>query len=197
MGPINNQSTLVQIKALRLTGDKPFPAPMLTTITGPQWIEYETLYYVSLLLTGTMLNVPDQFVNKSICPITCIMISLTAPGDLRDQFTHILRGCFIQQIWINTFYTFPWDAMILVTWWRHQMETLSALLAICAGNSPITGEFPSQWPVARSFDVLFDMCLNKRLSKQWWGWWFEMPSRPSWRHCNKFWRWLFSPWYLI
>ena len=36
-------------------------------------------------------------------------------------------------------------------WWRHQMETFSALLALCAGNSPVTGEFPSQRPVTRSF----------------------------------------------
>ena len=39
-------------------------------------------------------------------------------------------------------------------WWRHQMETFSALLALCAGNSPVTGEFPEQSPVTRSFDVL-------------------------------------------
>ena len=52
-------------------------------------------------------------------------------------------------------------------WWRHQMETFSALLALCAGNSPLT-----------------DLRLNKRLGKQWWGWWFETPSRPLLRHCN-------------
>ena len=65
-----------------------------------------------------------------------------------------------------------------------QMETFSALLALCAGNSPVTGEFPAQRPVTRSFDVFFDLCLNKRLSKQMWGWWFETPSRLLWRHCN-------------
>ena len=69
-------------------------------------------------------------------------------------------------------------------WWRHQMETFSALLAICAGNSPVTGEFPEQRPVTRSFDAFFDLRLNKRLSKQWRGWWFETPSRTLWRHCN-------------
>ena len=46
------------------------------------------------------------------------------------------------------------------------METFSALLAICAGNAPVTGEFPEQRPVTRSFDILFDLCLNKRLSNQ-------------------------------
>ena len=40
------------------------------------------------------------------------------------------------------------------TWWRHQMETFSALLAICAGNSPVTGEFPSQRPVTRMFSLI-------------------------------------------
>ena len=44
------------------------------------------------------------------------------------------------------------------------MEKFSALLAICAGNSPVTGEFPAQRPVTRSFDVLFDLHPNKRLS---------------------------------
>ena len=72
----------------------------------------------------------------------------------------------------------------LFTWWHHQMETFSALLAICAGNSPATGEFPAQRPVTRSFDVFFDLHLNKRLSKQSWGWWFEMLLCPLWRHCN-------------
>ena len=36
-----------------------------------------------------------------------------------------------------------------ISWWRHQMGTLSALRAICAGKSPVTGEFPAQRPVTR------------------------------------------------
>ena len=51
-------------------------------------------------------------------------------------------------------------------WWRHQMETFSVLLAICAGNSPVPGEFPTQRPVTPSFDVYFDLRPNKRMSKQ-------------------------------
>ena len=69
------------------------------------------------------------------------------------------------------------------SWWLHQKEAFSTLLAIYAGNS-VTGEFPTQRPVTRSFDVFFDLRLNKRLSKQWWDWWFETPSRSLWRHCN-------------
>ena len=52
-----------------------------------------------------------------------------------------------------------------VTWWRHQMDTFSALLAICAGNSPVPGEVPAQRPVMQSFDVFFDLRPNKRLSE--------------------------------
>ena len=55
-------------------------------------------------------------------------------------------------------------------WWRHQMETFSALLALRAGNSSVTGEFPSQRPVTCSFDIFLDLRQNKRLSKQSWGW---------------------------
>ena len=64
------------------------------------------------------------------------------------------------------------------------METFSALLAICAGNSRVPGDFPAQRPVTRSFDVFFDLRLNKRLCKHLWSWWFETPSHPLWRHCN-------------
>ena len=58
-------------------------------------------------------------------------------------------------------------------WWRHRMETFSALLALWSGNSPVTGEFNSQRLVTRSFDVFVDLRLNKRLCKQSVRRWFE------------------------
>ena len=70
------------------------------------------------------------------------------------------------------------------TWWCHQMKIFSALLALWAGDSPVTGEFPSQRPVTRSFDVLFDLHLNKRLSKQLRRWWLGTPLCSLWRHHN-------------
>ena len=87
--------------------------------------------------------------------------------------TSLYRDGTLINVWVTAY-----------PWWHHQMETFSALLALCAGNSQVTGEFPSQRPVTRSFDVFFDLCLNKRLSKQSWGWWFEKPLRSLWRHCN-------------
>ena len=71
-----------------------------------------------------------------------------------------------------------------VSWWSHQMETFSVLVALCAGNPPGPGEFPTQRPVTQNFDVFFDLCLNKRLNKQSWGWWFESPSCSLWHHYN-------------
>ena len=79
----------------------------------------------------------------------------------------------------------PLSLLGIYTWWRHQMETFSALLAICAGNSPVTGEFPPQRPVTRSFGIFSDLHLNKWLSKQSWDWWFETLLCPLWRHCNE------------
>ena len=90
-----------------------------------------------------------------------------------------LIGMFLE---ITAFQLTKWN--VTGSWWRYQMEIFCALLAICAGNSPVTGEFPAQRPVTRSFDVFFDLRLNKRLSKRWWGWWFETPLHPLWRRCN-------------
>ena len=109
-------------------------------------------------------------------------------SDWYRSYAVLLSGVTPLYLWFN----FPSLSKIgrwyrqywFYTWWRHQMEIFSALLALCAGNSPVTGEFPAQRPMTRSFDVVFYPRLNKRLSKQAWGWWFETQSRPLWRHCN-------------
>ena len=46
------------------------------------------------------------------------------------------------------------------------MEKFAALLALCAGNSPVTDELIAQRPVTQSFDIFLDLCLNKQSSKQ-------------------------------
>ena len=43
------------------------------------------------------------------------------------------------------------------------METFFALLALCVGNSPVPGEFPSQRPVTRSFDVFFELFIEQTI----------------------------------
>ena len=90
------------------------------------------------------------------------------------QFTEIIiDGKIIE---CNTRWVYHYTGKL--SWWRHQMETFSAFLALCARNSPVTGEFPAQRPVTRSFASFFDLRLNKQLSKQPWGWWFETPPWP-------------------
>ena len=71
-----------------------------------------------------------------------------------------------------------------IAWWRHWIVTFSASLAFCEGNTPVTGEFPSQRSVTRNFGVFFDLRLNKRLSKPSRRGWFETPSRSLWSHRN-------------
>ena len=90
--------------------------------------------------------------------------------------SHSIDMAFVGYSGLNTIRVNPW--------WRHQMETIPALLAVCEGNSPVSGEFPAQRLVTLSFDVLFDLRLNKLLSKQSRRWWFETLSHPLWRHCN-------------
>ena len=57
------------------------------------------------------------------------------------------------------------------------METFSVLLAIYAGKSPVISHTK-----ASDAELFFDLHLNKRLSKQWWGWWFETLLHPLCRH---------------
>ena len=48
-------------------------------------------------------------------------------------------------------------SLIVFTWWRHQMETFSALLAFCAGNSPVPVNSPhkGQWRGALMFSLIY------------------------------------------
>ena len=64
---------------------------------------------------------------------------------------------------------------------RHHMEAFSALLDLCAMNSPVTVEFPSKRASNASFDVFFDVSLNKLSNNRRW---FETPGCSLWRHCN-------------
>ena len=114
-----------------------------------------------------------------ICSSTSIGLCLYLLILLYDEGMHICFPCHVATPKSHRMllFTLTHDDVIK---WKH----FYALLAICTGNSPVPGEFPAQRPVTRSFGVFFDLCPNKRLSKQSWGWWFEMPSHPLWRHRN-------------
>ena len=90
--------------------------------------------------------------------------------------------------------TVSFRAYTYKTMMTSSMETFSALLAICAGNSPrspVNSPHKGQWRGALIFSLI--CALNKRLSKQSWAWWFETPSCSLWRHCNGPSRYLHPP----
>ena len=98
---------------------------------------------------------------------------------------------------INT-HNITWHAIDCVNhpwllWCDNYSDTLLSISMVTSSNGNIfrvtghlRGEFTApRWiPYTRSFDVFFDLRLNKRLSKQWRGWWFETLTRPLWRHRN-------------
>ena len=93
----------------------------------------------------------------NISSAKCRIFRLTLCGILQCHFWWLLllhRDCFHAQF---------------------SMMTSSNGSIFCV-TCPLCGEFPSQRPVTRSFNVFFDMCLSKRSSNQSWGWWSETPS---------------------
>ena len=124
----------------------------------------------------------------------CMSESLTHGGgeDLWDMCLE-LSDCSVifqvsQQQWSWRLYqiTAPYNNFNtpIMIWWRHQMGTFSTLLAFARGihRSPVNSPHKGQWRGASMFSLI--CALNKQLSKQYWGWWFEMPLRPLWRRCN-------------
>ena len=99
-----------------------------------------------------------------------------------------------QQLFSVVYLALPWSGLILGLRRanerrRYFMMTSSngnifRVTGPLCGEFTGPGEFPTQRPVTRTFDVFFDLRLNKRLSKQPWGWWFEKPSWSLWHHCN-------------
>ena len=78
--------------------------------------------------------------------------------------------------------------IMLMRWNRYMMTSSNGnifrVTGPLYGEFTGPGEFPTQRPVTRSFDVFFDLRLNKRLSRQPWGWWLETPLWSLWRRCN-------------
>ena len=107
-----------------------------------------------------MFNSASFSVKRTATSNSCMKIKFVSPctkdGTFRSPSSLILYNC--ENI------DWPPQSEVHECDQCHQMETFSALLALCEGNSPVTGEFPSQRPVARSCDIFFDLCLNKLLN---------------------------------
>ena len=101
-----------------------------------------------------------------------------------DRVTTINLGVWRASIWLHTYPSLQ-KSWLPATWWHHQMETISKLLALYEGKPPVTGGFRSQRSVTQSFDVFFDLRLNKWLKEQSRCQWCETPSHSIWCHCNE------------
>ena len=100
----------------------------------------------------------------------------------------------IHDVWVHNFKDHLWnfkqnfEPIFCIIWYPNMIA--SSYGNIFRVTGPLCGNFtghrwiPLQRPVTRSFDVFFYLFLNKQLNKQSQGWWFETPSRQSWRHCN-------------
>ena len=133
--------------------------------------------YQSSVISGNVLPVLFQIALIYIWYITNIFKILWIIGVYENYINHTDRSA--SSVWKIS--EAEWKSDATTHWFlyfasdnlwgfprtccRHQMETFSALLVICAENSPVPGEFPAQRPVTRGFDVFFDLHLNKRLSK--------------------------------
>ena len=127
--------------------------------------------------------------DKNCLKSTNVMIqyeNLTTLNCYSFSRCYVGRSCFLT----------PWSSLSYLTWyfwmqhihddvikWKHFPRYWPI---VPPGNSPVTGEFPSQRPVTRSFDVFFDLRRNKRLGKQSRSRWFETPSRSLWHHSKVF-----------
>ena len=175
-----NNCILIEISLKCVPRDSIIHMPALVRIIV--WHRQATSHYLKQrwpsLLTHICVTRPQRFLQ---CCGRCWIKFYPRPNgsvvvysaciiQAKDDNPHSTVSVVTQIYSLNAFHNFIDTFNMLKyktkSWWRHQMETFSALLAICAGNSPVPGEFPAQRPVTQSFDVFFHLRLNKRLSKQ-------------------------------
>ena len=174
-------TSLFQLMACRLLGTKPLSKPVPTYRQLYPWGQIEiwikitifvqendfwnVVYKISVIFPGLYgLALWYYWFGYSIW----VNIG-SGIGLLHDDIKPLPEPMLTSHHWSPV--TFTWfratsRRVSKLPWWRHQMETFSVLLAICAGNSPVTGEFPAQRPVTRCFDVFFDLRPNKWISNR-------------------------------
>ena len=135
----------------------------------------QRIHHIVRKMTNTVMKKSIPY--RNICPKVCFCIQYGHPQIVSDAIRHI---SVLSQKKRNVYSS------------ARVLHLFGILVTSSNGNvtGPLFGEFtdhrgfPLQRPMTRSFDVFFYLCLNKRLSKQSWGMWFETPSRSLWSHCN-------------
>ena len=147
----------------------------------------QTSYNKSSQLFINGFNQNNQFANRSINihqrPLT---------GACFASLSELLKWITREKFTDCWFMLTDWQYQSRIEWQLHITDAImtSWNVNIFHVTGPLCGDFTGdQWlPLTKTgnaeFDVFFDLRLNKRLSKQSWDWWFEMPSCPLWRHCN-------------
>ena len=168
MDPINSKSALVKMMAWRRIGTKPIFEQMMTFLNDA---------YASPAFNVNIWK-PSFKIANILQKVKCIFLNFYS--DLKLYFGLVSKGANENTPSMVLVFVKPLSKPVMThmtenrewlwcqlrhPWWRHQMETFSALLAFCVGNSPVTGECPSQRPVTQSFDVFSDLLLGKWLSK--------------------------------
>ena len=148
------------------TGNKPLSEPMLTRFIDAYMRHYVEMSYDTCI---------DCY-QKRNCMINYVSLSLLLVRNTSSCWSLFLNILF-------NVYLRPPHAVVSIMMTSSNGNIFRVTGLLC-GNSPVTGEIPTQRPATRSFDVFFDLRLNNRLSKQSWGWWFETPSCSLWRHSN-------------
>ena len=164
------------------------------------WHNYDVIYLFNYCLFSSVIfdrgTRDPSLTNKNLPDHPWLIIILTKNFKLHQlalKFARAYAGIFMTKFScsvqiLNRYLDFEHQSCELelwhIWWWRHQVDTFPALLARCAGNSPVTGEFPPQRLLTRSLDASFDLRLNKRLCKHSICRWSETPSRSLYRHCN-------------
>ena len=156
-GPINIIPALVQIMAWRCPGNKPLPEPMMVNL--PTQICVTRPQWVKQL----KINLIFPVLPYSIGP-TCAVYIVSLPVNRHDSFerTKINRPCIMTS----------------------SNENIFRVTGLLCGEFIGPRWIVPQRPVTWSFDVFFDLGLNKQLIKQWRRWWFETPLRSLRRHRN-------------
>ena len=128
-------------------------------------------YYSDLTLSQSFQPMTAQLSMEAVLPLAKSLATVFYRSDNRGPWSHI--ACDILA------------TVIMMT--SSNGNIFRATGPLCGGFTGyrwIPVNSPYKIPLTRSFDVFFDLRLNKRLSKQSWGWWFETPSCPLWRHCK-------------
>ena len=126
---------------------------MYICVTQPQWVKWHHLAIEIMISRETCQK---TYNSKKIWSEFWPIVAWAFEGTIKSQFGSCICGTStcrpgVKDLMVEIRLLRPYQPK--VSWWPHQMDTFSALLAICAGNSPVSGEFPAQRPVTQSFDV--------------------------------------------